>query len=313
MWDLENRYGSLFRALWTLRRKEARDRTRSVADSSAPASLGAPSGRLTSFIGGMEELPQAVVRTLGGRVWTGAQLIRIRVGGNGQRYLLDVQGCPEVEADAVVLAGPAEVSARLISSLDDQLADALREIRSASLAVVCLGYNRAAFETASGPLDGFGFLVAPDEGIRALGVLWDSSIYDGRAPSGTVLLRAMVGGAGDPNPVLFEDSDLVDIARRTLRQTMGVWPEPIMTRVIRHRSAIPQYTVGHLDRLARIDARLERHPGLFVAGSAYRGVSINACIADAGRLARSVVSYLGRSTAGPDLRVDDRPRVSLTA
>jgi oxygen-dependent protoporphyrinogen oxidase len=205
---------------------------------------------------------------------------------------VDVAGSAPIEADAVVLAGPADVSANLVSTLDEGLAGALREIPSASLAVVCLGYDRAGFEAAARPLDGFGFLVSPGEQVRTLGVLWDSSIYEGRAPAGKVLVRAMVGGAGDPGAVLLEDGELVEIARRTLGQTMGGWPEPVMTRVVRHHRGIPQYTVGHLDRLARIDARLAHHPGLFLAGSSYRGVSINASIADAAQVADSVLSYL---------------------
>jgi oxygen-dependent protoporphyrinogen oxidase len=160
--------------------------------------------------------------------------------------------------------------------------------------VVCLGYDERAVAAAPGPLDGFGFLIPRGEGPRILGALWDSSIYPGRAPEGRVLIRAMIGGACDVEAAALADDALVATVRRDLAQTMALSLEPAFVRIYRHPLGIPQYTVGHLHRLEQIDELLGQHPGLFVAGNAYRGVSMNACIAEAaplaGRILRSIVN-----------------------
>jgi oxygen-dependent protoporphyrinogen oxidase len=141
-------------------------------------------------------------------------------------------------------------------------------------------------------LDGFGFLIPRGEGPRILGVLWDSSIYPGRAPSGRALLRAMIGGAHDEGALALDDAALLSVVRKDLALTMGLEADPVLVRIFRHPRGIPQYTVGHLDRLARAEARLERLPGVYLAGNSYRGVAINACVAEAGPLAGRILSRL---------------------
>ena len=190
-----------------------------------------------------------------------------------------------MEADAVVLAGSASMSATLVDGFDDDLARALRTIPTVPLAVVCLGYETARLDR---PLDGFGFLVPRGEGIGILGALWDSSIYPGRAPAGRSLIRVMSGGAHDPSVVMLDDDTIVERTRADLRTTMQLGIEPVFTRVFRHPAGIPQYTVGHLERLTVIDRRIAAHPGLVLAGNSYRGVSINACVADAAGRAQLV-------------------------
>jgi oxygen-dependent protoporphyrinogen oxidase len=117
-------------------------------------------------------------------------------------------------------------------------------------------------------------------------------VYPHRAPDGRALIRAMIGGACDPDVLSLSDDELVDTVRAELRRAMDLTVQPLLSRVIRHPLGIPQYTVGHLDRLAEIDRRLAAWPGLFLAGNAYRGPSINACIADADRLADAVTAHL---------------------
>jgi oxygen-dependent protoporphyrinogen oxidase len=156
--------------------------------------------------------------------------------------------------------------------------------------VVCLGFDAAALAADRGPLNGFGFLVPRSEGIRLLGALWETSIYTNRAPEGKALMRVMIGGATDPGALDVDDETLVATVRAELRQTMGLHVAPEFVRIIRHQRGIPQYVAGHVDRLARIDERLRAHPGLFLAGNSYRGVSINSCIAEAGPLAENVLT-----------------------
>jgi protoporphyrinogen/coproporphyrinogen III oxidase len=277
MWEMEREHGSLVKAMLARRRERA--------SSSAP--MGAPGGHLTSFTGGVEELIHALVQALGPRVKTNCPVRRVRrrSSANPEGWLVELEDGRSFEADAVVLAGSASSSATLVEGFDGTLAAVLREIPTAPLAVVCLGYETARLDH---PLDGFGFLVPRGEGIASLGALWDSSIYPGRAPQGRSLIRVMMGGAHDASAVMLDDEALIDRARADLETTMRLTIEPVFTRVFRHPAGIPQYTVGHLSRLATIEERIQRHPGLFLAGNSYRGVSINACIADAGPLANRV-------------------------
>jgi oxygen-dependent protoporphyrinogen oxidase len=275
MWQMETDHGGLVRALLAKRRER---RAARAAGHLTP--IGSPLGRLTSFRAGVEELPQALARRLGARLRLSAPVERLEPADPGG-YRLVTRG-EVVEADVAVLATPAAASATLVERFDATLAAELRQIRTAPVAVVALGYDGAALPR---PLAGFGFLVPRGEGPRVLGVLWDSSIYPGRAPQGKVLLRAMIGGARDPDVVGWDDDALLAAVREDLRRTMGVSAAPELVRIFRHRLGIPQYGVGHVDRLSRIDARLDGHRGLLLAGNSYRGVAMNSCILEASQLA----------------------------
>jgi oxygen-dependent protoporphyrinogen oxidase len=277
MWEMETEHGGLFRALLAKRR----------ARKLLGGPVGAPAGRLTSFRHGTVELTDELARQLGSALKLGAPVERITRHGT---YRIDIAGAGSMEADQVVLAGGAGSSASIVRPLDAELAGVLDEIPSAPMAVVCLGYDQARLPR---PLDGFGFLAPRGEGQRILGALWDSSIYPGRAPRDAALVRVMLGGAHDPEAAALDEGTLVDIAMRGLADTMGIRAEPVFRRVFRHRIGIPQYTIGHLDRLARIDARLAKHPGLAVAGNAFRGVAINTCVAEAGPIADRLLTEPG--------------------
>jgi protoporphyrinogen/coproporphyrinogen III oxidase len=276
MWQMETDHGGLFRALF------ARMRERRVRRGDQ---VGSPLGTLTSFRDGTEELVRAAAASLGGALRLGAGATALRRAGSCWR--VDVEGGAGLEADAVVLAAPPAASARLVAGVDDTLAAELAAIPGAGLAVVALGYRESDLPS---PLDGFGFLVPRGEGIRSLGVLWDSSIYPGRAPEGHALVRVMIGGARDPEAVGLADDVLLATVRADLRATMRLGKDPSFVRIFRHPHGIPQYVVGHLERLDRIEARLARQPGLFVAGNGYRGVAINSCVAEAAPLAARVLS-----------------------
>jgi protoporphyrinogen/coproporphyrinogen III oxidase len=288
MWQMETDHGGLFRAMLARRRQHPRRNGEA---------MGSPLGRLTSFRGGSEDLVRALAARLGPIVRTGVAVQAItRVGG---RYLVQWHDDEAIEADAVVLAGGAPASARMVRTLDAPLAATLEEIPGASMVVACLGYRA---DRLPRPLDGFGFLVPRGEGIRTLGVLWDSSVYPSRAPEGHVLLRAMIGGATDPGAIALDDDGVLEVVRGDLRATMGIDVAPDLVRLFRHPGGIPQYTVGHLDRLARADARLSALPGVELAGNAYRGVAINACIADAIAVAERLLAHCARvAETRPDM------------
>ena len=114
---------------------------------------------------------------------------------------------------------------------------------------------------------------------------------------GKALIRVMIGGALDPGAVGLTDAALLDIVRADLARTMGLHIAPEFVRTIRHERGIPQYTVGHLDLLQRIEQRLRRYPGLLLAGNSYRGVAINSCIAEADGIAERVLEHIAARTS----------------
>jgi oxygen-dependent protoporphyrinogen oxidase len=123
-------------------------------------------------------------------------------------------------------------------------------------------------------------------------VLLPSNIFPNRAPEGHVLATVMLGGARDPRAVDASDQALVATAVPALRELAGVRAEPRFALAIRHPRAIPQYVLGHSDRLAAIGARLREIPGLFLAGNSYHGIAINACLAEAPSVAARVAAVL---------------------
>jgi oxygen-dependent protoporphyrinogen oxidase len=195
------------------------------------------------------------------------------------------EGQERWEADGVVLACPAYEQAAIVEDLDAELAERIGGIPYNRVAVIGLGYRRADVPF---PIDGFGYLVPQRTRRDLLGVQWCSSIFPGRAPEGMVLLRAMCGGWHRGDVVGWEDERLLRAVRAELRLAMGVTAEPVFHRILRWERAIPQYHVGHLERLAWLEERCRRYPGLYLGGNAYRGVALNDCTEQAEVLAGKV-------------------------
>lgn len=281
MYQMEEEHGSLFRALLATRGKRR------------GGSAGGPAGRLTSFTGGMVDLISALTCALDGCVRTSTAVRTIRPPGTaGTKHAIETSD-GTILADAIVLAGTATDSAAIVRGCDPTLADLLGGIPTAPLAVVCLGFPGEVFE-GTPKLDGFGFLVPRSEPFRILGAVWESSVFRNRAPSGNALLRVMIGGALDRAAVELTDDQLLDAVLGDLTRIMGVNHAPGFVHIVRHTRGIPQYVTGHLARLREIDARLRSVPGLFLAGNSYRALSMNACIAQASRIADTVLDYVNR-------------------
>lgn len=281
MWEMELRHRSLVRAMIATRKE------RKTTDTP-----GAPAGKLTSFVSGMTELVDGLTAALAESVRTETRVLNVRRDPETEGWnVLTTAG--HLEADAVILAGPAAESSEFLRTFDPRLARELDDIPTAPVAVLALGYDAAAV----GPLDGFGFLVPRAEGIRTLGALWETSIYPNRAPEGKALLRVILGGAQDREAVTLSDDELLVVVRQDLERTMGLTAPPEFVKITRHPRGIPQYERGHLARLARIDALAAMHRGLFLAGNSYRGVSMNSCIADADGIAEAVLAAVPRALA----------------
>jgi oxygen-dependent protoporphyrinogen oxidase len=290
--EVEQQHGSLIRGM---KRIAAQRRAEAAArGEQEPAELpgAGPTGHLTSFQGGMQVLVDRLAEVLGDRVQTGAAARAVERGTERWRVRLEGQ---TLEADAVVLACPAHAAGGLVRGLGGDLGGLLDQIPYAPLAVVCLGFSA---EQMRHPMDGFGYLVPRDAGLRLLGVLWTSTIFPGRAPEGQVLLRVMIGGARDPGALELSDDQLVSQVRQELDRAQGVSGEPGFVRVFRHQRGIPAYTLGHAARLRRMRALEGQHPGLVITGNAHGGVSVNDCARNAWPTAERLLQGLASGRWG---------------
>jgi len=194
-----------------------------------------------------------------------------------------------LQAVAVIFATPAFITADLISNLDTKISTALRAIPYVSTATVSVAYALADIPR---PLDGYGYIIPRAENRPILACTWTSTKFPHRTPEGFGLIRAFIGRAGQEGALDGADDDLFAIVRDELRRTLGITAPPALHRISRWPKAMPQYTLGHLDRLAVIERHLAEHPGLFVAGSAYKGVGIPDCIASGEAAAEAVLKFL---------------------
>jgi oxygen-dependent protoporphyrinogen oxidase len=206
----------------------------------------------------------------------------------GYAVLLDEGTC--LEADALVCATPAYVTARLLEPLAPAAAANLRAIPYVSTAAVTLAYRREAIVH---PLDGNGFVVARGEPLNITACTWISSKWPYRAPAGIALLRCFLGAAGREAVAEEDDRRLTDLARADLRATMGVDATPLFVSVTRWPAAMPQYPPGHLERVEAIERAVEALPGITLAGACYRGIGIPDCIRQGAEAARRLTEVLG--------------------
>lgn len=276
--DMEREHGSLVRAMLAARRRQQ------------ASEMGG--SRWTPFVtlqGGLSELVQALASRLSAvTICLGRRVTAVRRCGTGQGYEVLIEGAAPLKADAVVLATPSFAAASLLEPLDATVAGLLGAIPYVSTATVTLGFRRAGFRH---DLDGYGFVVPRIEGRALLASTWSSSKWDHRAPDGSVLIRAYLGGNGREAVLERSDHDMVALVRDELRTMMGVTEEPVMARVFRWPRAMPQYLVGHLEQVTVIESRLSQLPGVFVAGAAYRGVGIPDCIRDGLGVVEKVRGY----------------------
>ena len=273
--DLEAKYGSVTRGL----------RARAALDG---PTAGARYTLFLSLRAGMQSLVEALERRLEGAVRLGvaAEGIAPR-SGEGWEVRTDTD---TIEADAVILATPAPVTARLMQEVSPPVSQALDDIEYGSSAAVTLAWPRSA---VSHPLDAFGFLVPAIEGSPVMASTWSSIKWPGRAPESKVLLRVFLGGYHLPEVPTWSDSALVAAARHGLGRWVGVWGEPELVRVDRYLESMPRYLVGHADRIAEVQRDVARITGLEVAGNAYAGVGIPDSIRSGEEAALRTLDALG--------------------
>jgi oxygen-dependent protoporphyrinogen oxidase len=253
----------------------------------------APNGGAPPFVslrGGMAELVECLVMRLNAtRVITGSNVTSIRRAKRGHGYEIGLDGGAVLAAGAVVLATPAYVTAEVVEPLDTALAEAHAAIPHASSAVVTLAYSSTDVPRS---LDGYGYVVPEIEGSDVLACTWTSSKWQERAPAGHALVRIYMGRSEGRDVTADSDAELVGCARREVADTLGAEAAPLHVRIHRWQRGMPQYVLGHLDRLAAIEGALAEHPGLAVAGAAYRGVGIPDCIASGEAAAERLAASL---------------------
>ncbi len=256
--ETEARHGSIIRGLAPLRAGRAAD------------------GLFRSLPGGLGEMATALAAALAPTaVRTGAGVARLEGAGP---YRLALTTGEQVSARQVVLAVPAYVAAELVAPLDADLAALCGGIPYTSTATVALGYARSDVGHA---LRGSGFVVPRVErGVSLMAATWVSSKWPHRAPRGHVLLRGFLGGARDAAALAQTDADLIDCAHGDFEKLLGIRGAPVVARAYRWPRLNPQHEVGHLARLAAIDARLDRLPGLRLIGAGFGGVGLPDCIAE---------------------------------
>jgi oxygen-dependent protoporphyrinogen oxidase len=241
--------------------------------------------RMWSFHGGLQVLIDAMVERLRANLIRGVRVKRLEKSNGG--WIVRVEGNDAWPADVVVNTAPAFRQAEHIEELDAAFALELASIRYTAVNVAVLGYRR---EHALQP-DGFGYIAPQATRRNVLGVQWCSTIYPGRAPEGYVLWRALCGGVNRPDVTALSDSELLNVAHREMQAAMGVTGSPVLTQVVRWPQAIPQYEVGHVARVERLEQFAAQHSGLFLGGNAFHGIAMNDCTEQAERLAERVQAY----------------------
>lgn len=269
--DLESKYGSLARGALQMRKQ-----------SNGKAVQGSRSAFLTPTTG-LAEIVEALVESLessGATLRLNTRASRLSRHLELESWNVELDSGESLQADSIILATPAYVSGALLASFDPELASALQSIPYASTATVSLTYRLSDIPRA---LDGYGYVIPRREGRKALACTWTSTKFPHRAPDGYALIRVFVGRAGQelPSPNgrgAGGEGELLELAKEELKLTLGITANPLLSRIFMWDKAMPQYNLGHPEILKRIDAALEKHPGLALAGNGYRGIGIPDCI-----------------------------------
>jgi len=267
----------------------------------APPATGAPV--LVTLTGGLGRLVDALVARLSGQDLRLNAAVR-SIAKVGDAYRVDLVDGQSIVADAVVLATPAFVTAELLAELAPEAATVLTEIPYVDVATIWLAYPRSA---VGRPLDGTGFLVPPEEGKFLVGCTWSSAKWPHLADDDLVLIRCMVGRRGDRRWLDMDDDTMVRRVHEELVEAMGLTTGPVQQSIQPWPRAMPQYLVGHQDRLDSLDSAIHHLPGLYLTGAAYRGVGLASCVADAKRTAQDVSQNFSQPPAG------SRPLTEVTS
>lgn len=283
--DMEQKHGGMLKAMLAGKRNTPSPRPQKPG--------GKPKTFFMTFKEGMGELAEAIASRLDPKkVITGQTVTGLTVEEKDGRqvYRVAIEGMAPIEADAVILATPAFAAAPLMEKVDQEAARVLAEIPAASSATVNLAYKKSDL---SGDLEAFGLVIPQSEKRKIMAVTYSSVKWNNRTPSDDyVLIRAFVGGARNQEYVDLADEEMLAMVKSEIKDIMGVWVEPVATKIYRWPKGMPQYTMGHLDRLATIKDRIAHLPGLHIVGGSYTGVGVPDCIKAGLGAAQETIEYL---------------------
>lgn len=270
----EAEFGSLWRAAYMAPRTGG---PKPKLPKSKQSESGASYGLFAGPRLGMQQIPDAIVAKLPAeQLRTSTPVAHCEPLKDRSGWQIQgPKGEPLGEFDAVIITLPTHHAADVVHGFDASLADELSGIEYAGSSVVCLGVRD---EQIARPIQGFGFVVPSIEGRQIISASFASYKFPGRAPKGHTLIRVFIGGALQPELANRDDDELIRIARKELSELVGLSGEPVLTSIARWTRQMPQYHMGHLDRVARIEKSAESWPGLTFAGAAYRGVGVPQCI-----------------------------------
>jgi len=280
--EMERRHGSLMRGM------------RAAEAARAAQQRGTSGARWSLFLtlrGGVGTLAGALVSRLEGSIRRGAEVASVERELDAWRVTL-ADGS-QVDADAVICAAPAYTAARLLRRIESRVADDLGYLSYASAATVNLTWRVGDFPR---PPDAFGFVVPSIEQRKIIAGSFSSLKFAGRAPEGFILARVFLGGVLQSDMMKLSDDEMVAAARDEFRDLLSVTAAPGMTEVQRWPAAMPQYAVGHLDRVAKIEEAAAHIPDLFLAGAAYRGVGVPDCVHSGENAAEAAFERLASRT-----------------
>ena len=242
-----------------------------------------PSGSMISFDDGMQFVAQTLTDKLGDSLHTGVKVEQIEQLADGRWQAADSER--QWQADEVILTLPAKACAELLAPLTEGVAEQLNPIEYPAVASVSLGFKKSQVQH---PLDGFGFLIPRCTGVETLGVLFPSSIFEGRAPTDSHLLTCFIGGSLNPELGSLDDNEVLSRVLRDIRPLLGIDGEPELVEISRWPEAIPQYQLGHLERLAAIETQLAPLHGLHLRANWRDGISVADCVQNGYELAQQL-------------------------
>jgi oxygen-dependent protoporphyrinogen oxidase len=276
--DMESKHGSLGRAMLSARKKMG-------AVTNLPARP-----LFTSLKDGMQQMTDALVARLDANALRKSSLVQ-SVIPQDDAWTVSA-GYQSDQFDAVIIATPAHAAAAVLQVADGNLSRELGEIQYSSSVTITLGYDEKVRRVLP---PGFGFLVPRSEGRRMLAATFVHNKFPHRAPENRAIVRCFLGGARDEQILQSSEEEILEIVRRELRQIVGTAldAEPLFARVYKWKSAMAQYSVGHLERLQRIEALRQKLPGLALAGNGYSGIGVPDCVRSGAEAAGKILAEMG--------------------
>lgn len=294
---MEEDYGSLAIAMIVARYKMSRAKAKAQklqANKPKPAGK-AKSSYFMSYNGGMYDLVEGIYAKLKSNcVLTGTSVERIEKildGDASTKYLVKLSNQQTIEFDAVILANPSDVSARLLKEIDSDISENLLQIPLGSSACISLVYKRS---DVPNKLTGFGFVIPFIEGRKINAVTYTSMKWDCRVPDDDhIMIRSFVGKPQNQAPALQSEEDIETNVRAELKEILGITAKPLVTKVHKWTKGRPQYILGHLERMQVVENKLKKHhPGLVLAGACYHGIGVPDCVSDGIKSAEATLNFL---------------------